>query len=47
MLVTTQNPSPLISRSQIRQIRTISGPGWIWDYDTGVSCLPFGQAAGS
>ena len=35
MLIITKNPGPLPSRSLIRQIRAESGPGRIWDHDTG------------
>ena len=35
MLVTTDNPVPLLLPSQIRLIRVESGPGRVWDHDTG------------
>ena len=37
MFVTTENPVPLPSRSQIRQIRAESGPGQISNHDTGIA----------
>ena len=36
MLVTMENTDPLLSLSQIRQIRAESGPGRIWDLHTDI-----------
>ena len=42
MFVTTENPGPLLLRSQILQIRAECGPGRNCDHDTGKGVGAFG-----